>query len=347
MTDNPMTDNPMTTETPCRPRHRKPGFTLIELLVVIAIIAILVALLLPAVQQAREAARRAQCKNNLKQIGLALANYQETFKYFPMSFCADAQFTSNTGGGEWSVQARILPFLEQENLKDLIDFNQSYGGQLQVKIHRIDTYMCPSETNDTTRIGSNGNAKYYPVNYVFNGGSWQVYDPARNFGGDGAFYPNSRLKPRDFVDGTSTTLCFSEAKTFTPYLRDGGSAGPQPPTDPTTIAGLGGSFKTNSGHTEWVDGRVHQTGFTTTFTPNTIVPYTSQGRDWDIDYTSCREDKSCGTFVRAAVTARSFHADSVNALFMDGHVRMISKSINLPIYRALGTRFGNDRTGEF
>ena len=329
-------------------RHRKPGFTLIELLVVIAIIAVLVALLLPAVQAAREAARRTECKNHLKQIGLALANYQMSFKYYPMSFCTDANFGgTNTGGGEWSVQARILPFLEQENLQNLIDFSQSYGGQLAVKTHRVHTYLCPSETNDRGRNGSNGQAKYYPLNYVFNGGTWQVYDPARNLGGDGAFYPNSRLKPRDFIDGTSTTLSFSEAKTFTPYLRDGGTAPAVPPADPAQIGSLGGSFKMNTGHTEWVDGRIHQAGFTTTYAPNTLVPFTSGDRKYDIDYTSCREDKSCGTFVRAAVTARSFHAKSVNALFMDGHVQAINHSINLPTYRALGTRWGDDHVGEF
>jgi len=329
-------------------RSAKPGFTLIELLVVIAIIAILVALLLPAVQQAREAARRTQCKNNLKQIGIGLANYQETFKYYPMSMCTDMNFGgTNTGGGEWSIQARLLPFVEQENLQDLIDFNQSYGGQLKVKTHRVDTYLCPSETNDMARNGSNGEAAYYPLNYVFNGGTWQVYDPAHNMGGDGAFYPNSRLKPRDFKDGTSNTLAFSEVKTFTPYLRDGGNGGLTPPSDPGGISSLGGSFKTNSGHTEWVDGRVHQSGFTTAYTPNTLVPHTVNGRIYDIDYTSCREDKSCGTFVRAAVTARSFHYETVNALFMDGHVRSISRTINLGIYRALGTRFGDDQVGEF
>ena len=306
------------------------------------------ALLLPAVQQAREAARRAQCKNNLKQIGLALSNYQETFKYFPMSFCTDMNFGgTNTGGGEWSVQARLLPFIEQENLQDLIDFTQSYGNQVKVKTHRVDTFLCPSETLDMARVGSDGNAKYYPLNYVFNGGTWQVYDPARNLGGDGAFYPNSRLKPRDFIDGTSNTLAFSEVKTFTPYLRDGGSAGPMPPADPNAISGLGGSFKKNTGHTEWVDGRVHQSGFTTTYPPNTVVPHTVDNRVYDVDYTSCREDKSCGTFVRAAVTARSFHSESVNALFMDGHVRSISRSINLETYRALGTRFGDDQIGDF
>jgi prepilin-type processing-associated H-X9-DG protein len=289
-----------------------------------------------------------QCKNNLKQIGLALANYQLTFKYFPMSICTDRTSSgTNTGGGEWSVQARLLPFIEQENLQDLIDFNQSYGGQLEVKTHRIATYLCPSETNDMARNGSNGQAEYYPLNYAFNGGTWQVYDPVHNIGGDGAFFPNSRLKPRDFKDGTSNTMCFSEVKTFTPYLRDGGTAARTPPADPALIGSLGGSFKTNSGHTEWVDGRIHQSGFTTTFTPNTLVPYTSKGRIYDIDYTSCREDKSCGTFVRAAVTARSFHADLVNVLFMDGHVRPISRSINLDTYRALGTRFGDDLTGDF
>src|SRR6059058_1133373 len=102
-------------------RTRKTrGFTLIELLVVIAIISVLVSLLLPAVQQAREGARRTQCKNNLKQMGLALANYESTFTTFPL---ANAQnYIANAQG--FSAQARLLPYMEQTNLQNLLDFTQ-------------------------------------------------------------------------------------------------------------------------------------------------------------------------------------------------------------------------------
>ena len=324
---------------------RSTGFTLIELLVVIAIIAILIAILLPAVQQAREAARRAECKNNLKQIGLALHTYQEVNKYYPLTFAADGQ--SGAGGGEWSIQARLLPFLDQENLQDLADFSRSYDSQPGVKTRRVHTFMCPSEGNDIGRNDSSGNPYHYPVNYVFNGGTWQVYDPIRNLIGNGAFAPNSRLGPRAFNDGMSQTMGFSEAKAFTAYLRDGGNGPVVPPTDPSQISGLGGSFKKNSGHTEWVDGRTHQTGFTATFAPNTVVPYQDGRLTYDIDYTSCREDRSCNTFVRAAVTARSFHPSSVHVLFMDGHVRPITNSINLDTWHALATRHGNEQTGDF
>ena len=107
-------------------RSAKAGFTLIELLVVIAIIAILIALLLPAVQQAREAARLTQCKNNMKQIGLALHNYLDVHSAFPPSFVSDIS-TLNTPGGEWSVLARILPFIEAGNLYNNAQLEASYS----------------------------------------------------------------------------------------------------------------------------------------------------------------------------------------------------------------------------
>src|SRR5580692_11550306 len=105
------------TPTPRRAR----GFTLIQLLVVIAIIAVLVSLLLPAVQQAREAARRSQCKNSLKQLGLALHNYESTFKVFPMT---NAQNYNNTNQQGFSPQARLLPYMDQGNLQNLLDYTQ-------------------------------------------------------------------------------------------------------------------------------------------------------------------------------------------------------------------------------
>src|SRR5690606_16631676 len=138
---------------------------------------------------------------------------------------------------------------------------------------RVPTLLCPSEPNDRTRIDGSGNPEHYPVTYGFNGGTWQVFDPATGRGGDGAFFPNSSTRPRDFTDGMTNTLCFADVKAFNPYLRDGGSGPATPPTSPAAISGLGGSFKAESGHTEWVDGRTHQTGFTTTFTPNTVVPH--------------------------------------------------------------------------
>lgn len=325
-------------------RLRSRGFTLIELLVVIAIIAILIALLLPAVQQAREAARRSQCKNNLKQIGLALHNYLGVYSAFPPSFCADGP--TGTGGGEWSLPARLLPYIEQAGLTNLINFSLSYSTQPEVATTRIPVYLCPSEPNDRARTDSSGNAIHYPINYGFNAGTWQVYDPATRRGGDGAFFPNSKTKPRDFTDGMSNTLGFSEVKAFTPYFRDGGS-GPATPGAPADIAGYGGDFKVDTGHTEWVDGRTHQTGFTTTFTPNTVVPYSSGGTEYDIDYTSCREDKSCNSAVRAAITARSHHEGIVNSLLMDGSCRSISENIDGQTWRNLGARNDGQVIGEF
>ncbi len=323
---------------------RRAAFTLVELLVVIAMIGILVGLLLPAVQAAREAARRMSCSNNLKQMGLALHNYHDTYRKFPPS----GFYNRFSPSGAWSVQARLLPQLEQGNLQQLINWDLPYGMQGLVTRTRVPTYLCPSEPRDEPRLDGNAtdpDFTHYPLNYGANMGEWFIFDPQTQRGGSGLFYPNSSTHMGSVTDGTSNTLAFSEVKAYTPYLRDGdnpSAAAVPTPLLPTEIASLGGSFKTDSGHTEWVDGRVHQSGFTTTFGPNTLVPYEISGQLFDVDFNASREGRSMTGITYATVTSRSAHTGGVEVGLVDGSVRFISQSIDLNTWRGLGSRAGGE-----
>lgn len=330
---------------------KRPGFTLIELLVVIAIIAVLISLLLPAVQQAREAARRTQCKNNLKQIGLALHNYLDAHTRFPPAFVSDIHmFPNNTPGGEWSMHARILPFLEEANLYKAANLSLSYGhvANLGVATQKVATYLCPNEVQDRVRL-KDGVPKHYPVNYGYNGGTWRVWDNATQTAGNGAFATNFAFRPRDFADGMSNTLGFSEVKAYTPVNRNGdhGTAAiPATAAHVDALIALGGS-NNNLGHTEWTDGVVHQTGFTTTLPPNSKVTVPGGGTD-EGDYTSCMEDEPCATSTFAAITSRSYHTGGiVQSLLMDGSARSFSEAIDLTTWRNLGQRNDGQALGEF
>ena len=318
------------------------AFTLVELLVVIAIIAVLVLMLLPAILAAREAARQARCTNNLKQIGLAVNNFESARRIFPPS--------RNATGG-WSVHARLLPYLEEDHIEANIDYDLGYSiaplvnGQ-KLSSLQIAVYNCPSEPNAVTRFKS-GAPKHFPINYGMNFGVWFVWDPATGEGGEGAFYPESKLRQRHFSDGMSKTLCASEVKAYTSYVRNVAQPGEVPfPLSPDGLPSggeqkMGPELGNNTGHTEWVDARTHQTGYTSTFTPNTVVRTSATG-EYDIDWTNQQEGKSPTIRTYAAVTARSHHNGLVIAVAMDGSVRTVQDDVDRFVWRALSTRNGAD-----
>lgn len=322
-------------------RCRKRAFTLVELLVVIAIIGILIGLLLPAVQMAREAARRAQCTNNLKQLGLALQNYCSAIGAFPPVTVLPAGQIYQP----WSGQARLLPYLEMSSLANLVDFtaNPEFTANPVATATRVAAYLCPDEIKDEQRVGPT--FTYYPLNYVFNQGTWFIYDPVTGQVGDGAFTPNHAYRPADITDGLSNTMAMSEAKAYQPNLWDTNNPGTLNVAAPRTVAALqayfGGTFD-SFGHTEWVEGDVHEAGFTTTLAPNTFVAYSNSGETVSVDVTSMRDGESITVPTYAAITARSYHPGLVNALLLDGSVRIVTDSVDLNVWRAAGTRASSE-----
>jgi prepilin-type N-terminal cleavage/methylation domain-containing protein len=328
----------------------RAGFTLVELLVVIAIIGILVALLLPAIQAAREAARRMSCSNNLRQFGVALANFETQRGRFPESWkWVNPDASGNIHG--WSAQAQLLPFIEQVGLMDKIDFNYGYqmaapiegpnGILMPLSAARVPVLLCPSEPRDQVRM-KNGRRVHHPLNYAMNGGVFFVFDPARKDVGAGSFVPAFPLKAASIKDGLSNTMAMGEVKAYNPYFRNAAIGAPPMPTVAGDVCALGGQFKSTTGHTEWVDGRIHQAGFTTTFTPNTEVLCNMGGVWYDVDWTNQQEGKSATVATYGVVTSRSHHPQGVQTLLMDGSVQFIGNGVDAVVWRGLSTREGEE-----
>lgn len=332
----------------------RQAFTLFELLVVVAIIGVLVALLLPAVQAAREAARRAQCLNHLKQLGLAIHRYEASVGLLPV-----AVFVTRDGAGNplfqgWSAPARIFPYREGRPQYNAGNFELPHETVANALGNR--SFLCPSDP-ESTRIYVDDDLRRHNTRYGFNRGDWCVRS-----GSDGgpapasAFRVNRPVRLAEVRDGLSGTLFLSEVLSRPLYFRNCSglvdapmAAGPMPATaaDPKTIAqypsGVGpiAQMQPDSGHSEWEDGNTNQSGFTTAWAPNRRTPGRLGSAAFDdVDPIAIREEGGGPTF--AAITSRSDHPGGVNALMGDGGVRFLKDSIVGPTWRALGTVAGGE-----
>lgn len=300
------------------------GFTLIELLVVIAIIAVLIALLLPAVQQAREAARRTQCRNNLKQLGVALHNYHDTHRVFPLACIRGLQGSSANieGFGTWLVY--LFPYIDQTPLYNTFNFPYvggtyglgSYGTVNMATVNiPIQALMCPSDPDAKVKnFGSwfygtapNANGDYGITNYAGMthdtlrigteaGGSFPRFDH------NGVLGNRARTSVADITDGASNTIMVAEVS--------------------------------NSPASGWPwgwDGALTDARLT----PNAPGTWPGNGV-----FTNPRETAT-------AQTASSYHEGGIHVQMGDGSVRFVSENINLALYQALVTRRGGETVGDF
>jgi prepilin-type N-terminal cleavage/methylation domain-containing protein len=325
---------------------RRQAFTLVELLVVIAIIGILVALLLPAVQFARESARRSSCGNNLKQMTLAIHNFEFLHKGFPSSYKPVVDPSGKVSG--WSAQSQLLPYMEEGNKFAFLNFDIPYSQQvpvpnssppMRVPAMRIPMFICPSELRAVQKYDSSGQPAHFPFTYACNQGPWLVYDPVTNTPGQGAFQHFVRVSNATISDGRSNTLAFGEVRAYSSGFRNAAIPNAAPPTL-ANICTYGGQFKADSEHVEWVDGKVHETGFTTTFGPNAKTICNVGGVDYLCDWINQLEGGTLAT--TGAVTSRSYHPNGVQASLLDGSVRFFGDSVNVSVWQAISTREGNE-----
>lgn len=356
-----------------RSRSSRKAMTLIELLVVVAIIGILVGLLLPAVQAAREAGRKAQCQNNLKQLGLALHNHDTARKAFPtgrqvIASPADdgtmgANSNATTGNGRcFSAYAFMLPYLELNNIYQQINFNSGpdTSANDNMSIQQPSFFFCPSDLALKSLAQGTGFAGV--TNYVLNTGTTfpvSTQNPS-NQPVTGIFFDNSRIRFSDITDGASQTICISEQVLSDPADRANNN-GTWNGIKPTTGFVLTtGNNNTNNGPELLNYPNDIAVGNRLQLTRGNRILYGAPGHTMynHIRVPNDPEPDARGGLPHSQrnlywwrrlshnVTSRSRHSGGVYSLFCDGHVEFVSSSIDLTIWRAYGSRNGGETLSE-
>ncbi len=355
-------------------RRKAPAFTLVELLVVIAVIGILIALLLPAVQAAREAARRMQCKNNLKQLGLSLLNHHDTYGYFPVSQTASGAGTGgNCQAGFYSWQTRVLPFLEEQSLHDSIDFSinmsDACGSGAPISASHpnaaaasevVDSLLCPSDGATGGNAVVMGQANPASDNYAANAG-WPVMasgfngerpTPGKYNGFISLTNPGKRanwhsagpVRIRHVTDGLSQTAAVAERLIQT--------AGSLAEVDASDVKLQSFHITSSAARTlpamaaAGAPGATHPDGRESAFIGRAwISGWSPTGPTYmhlmKPNSNNCHFE-SADENGNVAITPSSNHPGGVNVLMGDGHVHFVEDSVEPETWWAMGSRNGGD-----
>jgi prepilin-type N-terminal cleavage/methylation domain-containing protein/prepilin-type processing-associated H-X9-DG protein len=290
---------------------KRRAFTLIELLVVIAIIAVLIGLLLPAVQKVREAAARAKCANNLKQLGLACHNYHDSNKSLPSGYVSAVNAAGDNTGPGWGWAAYILPQMEQAPLYGTIQFDRNIEDVANAapRVKQVPSYVCPSDnappTWMATKYDAGGNSQgqiceVAAANYV---GNFGTTDPGED--GDGVLFRNSKITFADITDGTSTTMLAGER-----------------------------TFKV--GQATWVGAVTGATVYQAS-----TGPQVEHGSSMCLAEVGAGRTGPSGPGVETNGMA-SLHPNGANVVFCDGHVAFLPASMDYKVFQAFATRAGGE-----
>ena len=351
---------------------KKRGFTLIELLVVIAVIAVLIALLLPAVQQAREAARRTQCKNNLKQLGLGALNYESTYAVFPMGDC-----TRNYGSGEIpqaTVHCYLLPFIEQANLYNELNFlaqinAASTAAAKDAKVKIIPAFHCPSDSNPQVNNVAGANILSESSNYMQCLGSISTHAGVYLTAGTGStagtpitagsnlqpetqlhgiFFRNSGTKTRDITDGMSNTALMAEIKTGP---NNTSSLLTVPAGDPKDFTVATASSNVWSGNDQLFPPSDCENRATKAWAYRGLEWYRALMVATYYNHTlppnAPFRDCIASNLYQGHFAARSYHIGGVNCVLADGSIRFVSNNVDTNVWRAVGTKANGETVSDY